>query len=87
MPSKLGDSHPEWFPEIDGKRKVPHDDNDHRWQPCLANPEAAHYAAGVASEYFDKNPTTREPHSVRTIGGSADAALDSAPLASSSATW
>ena len=56
MPSKLGDSHPEWFPEIDGKRKVPHDDNDHRWQPCLANPEAAHYAAGVASEYFDKNP-------------------------------
>ena len=56
VPSKLGNSHPEWFPEIDGKRRVPRHDNDHGWQPCLANPEAARYAAGVAREYFEKNP-------------------------------
>ncbi|NQT11313.1 MAG: DUF4838 domain-containing protein [Planctomycetes bacterium] len=56
VPSKLGDSHPEWFPEIDGKRKVPQDDNNHGWQPCLANPEAARYAAQIARESFEKNP-------------------------------
>ena len=56
VPSKLGKSHPDWFPEIDGKRRVPGSDNDHGWQPCLANPEAARYAAQVVSEYFDKHP-------------------------------
>ncbi|MFH1923007.1 MAG: DUF4838 domain-containing protein, partial [Planctomycetota bacterium] len=56
VPSKLGDSHPEWFPEIDGQRRRPRDDNDHGWQPCLSNPEVSRYAAQVASEFFDRNP-------------------------------
>ncbi len=30
VPSKLGDSHPEWFPEIDGRRRVPQDDSGQR---------------------------------------------------------
>ncbi|MCX7827530.1 MAG: DUF4838 domain-containing protein, partial [Verrucomicrobiae bacterium] len=55
-PSKLYDQHPEWFPEINGQRKRPRDDNDHHWQPCFANPEVARYAAQAAREYFEKNP-------------------------------
>ncbi len=56
VPSKLYDKHPEWFPEINSERRRPRDDNDHGWQPCLANAEAARYAAQVAREYFEKNP-------------------------------
>ena len=56
VPSKHYDQHPEWFPEIKGERKRPHGDNDHHWQPCLANPEVARFAAEVARKYFDANP-------------------------------
>ncbi|NUQ62725.1 MAG: DUF4838 domain-containing protein [Pirellulales bacterium] len=55
-PSKLFDAHPDWYPEIDGKRRRPTDDNDHHWQPCCANAEAARYAAEAARKYFDANP-------------------------------
>jgi hypothetical protein len=54
--SKLYDKHPDWFPEIKGQRKRPASDNDHHWQPCLANPEVARYAAGAARKYFDAHP-------------------------------
>ena len=57
VPSKLYDLHPEWFPEIKGKRFRPTSDDSPRWQPCLANPEVAHYAAGVARKFFDANPS------------------------------
>jgi len=56
VPSKLYDVHPEWFPEIDGKRRRPKDDEDHGWQPCLSNGEAARYAAQSARQYFDAHP-------------------------------
>ena len=59
VPSKLYDAHPEWFPEIDGKRLRPKDDQDHGWQPCLSNLEAARYAAQVARQYFDAQPGSR----------------------------
>jgi hypothetical protein len=56
VPSKLYDVHPEWFPEINGKRQRPKDDEDPGWQPCLSNLEAARYAAQAARKYFDTNP-------------------------------
>jgi hypothetical protein len=56
VPSKIYATHPEWFPEINGKRQRPRDDNDHGWQPCLANREAAQYAAQAARQYFDSHP-------------------------------
>lgn len=55
-PSALFDKHPDWFPEIKGKRFRPAGDNAHNWQPCLANPEVARHAAQVACGYFDRNP-------------------------------
>lgn len=55
-PSKLYDAHPEWYPEINGQRRRPKDDQDHHWQPCCANAKAARYAAAVAKQYFDANP-------------------------------
>ncbi|MBM3859728.1 MAG: DUF4838 domain-containing protein [Verrucomicrobia bacterium] len=57
VPSKFGDQHMEWFPEINGQRKRPQDDNDHRWQPCFSNPEVARFAAEAARKYFDANPS------------------------------
>jgi hypothetical protein len=56
VPSELKDRHPEWFPEIDGRRRLPRDDDDHGWQPCFANPEVSQYAARVAKEYFEQHP-------------------------------
>ncbi|MBI5394793.1 MAG: DUF4838 domain-containing protein, partial [Verrucomicrobia bacterium] len=56
VPSKLYDQHPEWFPEIKGKRFRPAGDQAHNWQPCLANAEAARHAAETARKYFDRNP-------------------------------
>lgn len=56
VPSKLYDQHPEWFPEIKGKRFRPASDDAHNWQPCLANPEVARFAAEVARKFFDANP-------------------------------
>ena len=57
VPSKLYDQHPEWFPVIKGKRFRPPSDDSHSWQPCLANPEAARFAADAARKYFDANPS------------------------------
>lgn len=56
VPSRVYDQHPEWFPEIHGKRFRPADDEAHNWQPCLANAEAARFAAEAARKYFAANP-------------------------------
>jgi hypothetical protein len=56
VPSKLYDVHPEWFPEVDGKRLRPKSDHDPGWQPCLSNPEVARHAAKCARQYFDAHP-------------------------------
>jgi hypothetical protein len=56
VPSKLYEIHPEWFPEIDGKRQRPKDDQDPGWQPCLSNREVARYAAQCARQYFGAHP-------------------------------
>jgi len=57
VPSKVAVEHPEWFPEINGQRRRPRDDHDHRWQPCFSNPEVARFAAETARKYFDAHPT------------------------------
>jgi hypothetical protein len=56
VPSQLYDRHPDWFPEIQGKRFRPADDQAHNWQPCLSNPEAAAFAAACARKYFSQHP-------------------------------
>jgi hypothetical protein len=51
------DQHPEFFPLIDGKRRRPTGPDDHSWQPCFSNAQAARFAAGVAAKAFDADPS------------------------------
>lgn len=54
-PSKLFDQHPEYFPEIDGKRSRPK--NDEQFQPCVSNPNVTDIVANYCITHFNENPT------------------------------
>jgi hypothetical protein len=56
-PSEVYDTHPEWFPLINGKRITKPPDPAHSWQPCFANQEMAAWVAQKIIAYFDANPT------------------------------
>ena len=56
-PSTFGTDHPEYFPLIDGKRRVPGKDEGHGWQPCTSNPEVVEIAARAAIGYFTQRPS------------------------------
>lgn len=55
--SVYGNSHPEYFAFINGKRQVPAQDDDQNIQPCFTNPEVIALTARVADEFFKKNPS------------------------------
>lgn len=56
-PERFGDVHPEYFPLISGKRRVPLDGKRAMgWQPCASNPEVARIMGAAVVEYFRKNP-------------------------------
>lgn len=45
FPQELFDTHPEYFPELEGARRRPTGPQDYVWQPNLALPEVAAHAA------------------------------------------
>lgn len=53
-PEKLGKTHPEYFPEINGVRIVP--TNHINWQPCVSNPEVVDLCAQKIIRAFDADP-------------------------------
>ena len=55
-PARYGKTHPEYFPEIDGKRYVPPKGREHDFQPCISNPEVVRLVADAAIEHFDRHP-------------------------------
>ncbi len=55
-PQKYGAEHPEYYPELDGKRHVPQPPREQDFQPCISNPEVVRLVAAAAIEHFDKNP-------------------------------
>jgi len=62
-PEKCGETHPEFFPFIDGKRLVPDAKMKHRkgyvhgWEPCYTADGLVDEAAKNIVEFFDSNPT------------------------------
>ncbi len=54
-PEKYGESHPEYYPLIDGKRWIPPAD-EHAWRPCESNPDVVRLTVEAAREYLDANP-------------------------------
>ncbi len=76
-PEKFSDSHPDYFPMINGKRHIPPKDpkKGHYyyglWQPCLMNPELVKLTMEYAQNYFRKNPDNFSlPLGVNDGGGS-----------------
>jgi hypothetical protein len=55
-PAKYGKSHPEFYPEINGKRRVPGDKATTDWQPCFSQPGTVNIAAEHINQIFKTNP-------------------------------
>ncbi len=56
FPPELHDVHPEWFGLVNGERRRPLGGRDWHWQPDLANPEVAVFAAARAAEALAADP-------------------------------
>ena len=54
-PEKYAETHPEYYPFIDGKRWIPPKD-DRAWRPCESNPEVVRLTVDAAREYLDAHP-------------------------------
>jgi len=53
-PEEYGQTHPEYFPEINGIRYVP--TGKINWQPCVSNPEVVQICADKIIAAFDRDP-------------------------------
>jgi hypothetical protein len=55
-PAQYGQAHPEYYPEIEGKRRVPPAGHEQDFQPCISNPEVVKVVAAAAVDFFTQNP-------------------------------
>jgi hypothetical protein len=55
-PSQYGKTHPEYFPLLGGKRRVPTEDSDQYANPCTSNPEVVQVAVDKINKFFDDRP-------------------------------
>jgi len=55
-PETWAATHPEFFPLIDGERRLPTSNGDYKWTPCFSAPGIVAEAARVISEHFDAIP-------------------------------
>lgn len=55
-PSRFGETHPEFYPVLNGKRFVPPDDKNSQWQPNFSASNIARIAADEIIKYFDEHP-------------------------------
>jgi hypothetical protein len=58
-PSKYAQSHPEFFPILNGKRYIPPADADGNWQPCFSADGIVEEASKNIKEYFRTHPDTK----------------------------
>ncbi|MBN2312038.1 MAG: DUF4838 domain-containing protein [Candidatus Hydrogenedentes bacterium] len=54
-PEKYAESHPEYYPLIDGKRWIP-PEGERAWRPCESNPDVVRITVEAAREYLDAHP-------------------------------
>lgn len=55
-PAKYGKSNPEFYREVNGKRRVPGDKATTDWQPCFSQPGTVNIAAEHINQVFKKKP-------------------------------
>ncbi len=53
---KHAETHPEYFPLIDGERWIPSNSSDRYWRPCESNPEVIAAVVDYAGAFFDGRP-------------------------------
>jgi len=68
-PQKYGQSHPEYFPELNGVRMIP--TRQINWQPCVSNPEVVDLCASQIIRAFDASPN-RICHALAVNDGGGD---------------
>lgn len=54
-PQKYGETHPEYFPLVNGERYIPEPGNRY-WRPCESNPEVQRLVVEYARKWFDDHP-------------------------------
>jgi hypothetical protein len=54
--SQYGKTHPEYYPLINGKRRIPTEDTDRYWWPCIGNPDVQRITVEHMRDFFNKNP-------------------------------
>ncbi len=64
---EFGQTHPEYFPMVDGKRKIT--DSGHEQAPCIANPEVVTIIIAKVRQYFDQHPQAESFSLGMTDGG------------------
>ena len=55
-PSKYAETHPEYYPLIDGKRWIPKDDTYSYWWPATGNPDVQRITAEYIHQWFKDHP-------------------------------
>jgi hypothetical protein len=55
-PSRYAQTHPEYYPLVNGKRYIPKDDKERLWWPCIGNPAVQQAVVAYMRDYFDRNP-------------------------------
>ena len=53
-PATHFEQHPEWYPEVKGKRYQPRHHDD--FQPCVSNPELVEFVSRQIIQFFNDNP-------------------------------
>jgi len=54
--NKYGETHPEYYPLINGERRVPERTISYSWQPCTSNPEVVQLTIAAARKWFADHP-------------------------------
>ncbi len=54
--SVYGETHPEYFPLINGVRRIPETDHAQNWQPCTSNPEVVRLTIEAGRRWFAEHP-------------------------------
>lgn len=54
--SKYGKTHPEYYPLINGKRRIPSRDSERVWWPCLGNPDVQRITVEYLRQWFLDHP-------------------------------
>ena len=55
-PERYAETMPELYPILAGKRYIPQQKHDNRWQPCFSEPKLVDAAVESAHSYFAQNP-------------------------------